>query len=132
MPMQLEFIYVAALAVLALLGGLLAARLLRQSRASEQAARESAENSRQAETDITTLRVAKLEVERRLAVEEQKTVRIPELEKALTAAAGRIDQSRQAKVAVDSELAVARESITRLEKASTDAAGRVAAAERSR
>ncbi len=130
--MQLEFIYIAALAVLALLGGLLAARLLRQSRVSELAARESADHTRQVTNDITALRVAKLEVERRLAVEEQKTQRIPELEKALTAAAGRIDQLRQAKAAVDSELAVARESVARLEAARADAASRQAAAERSR
>lgn len=130
--MQLQVYYIAALAVLALLGGLLAARLLRQSRAAEQAVRESAEHSQQAESDIGTLRVAKLEVERRLAVEEQKTARIPELEKALTAAAGRIDQSRQAKAAVDSELAVARESIARLEAAASEARERLASAERGR
>ncbi|HEY2419186.1 MAG TPA: hypothetical protein VGH84_14775, partial [Steroidobacteraceae bacterium] len=115
-----------------MLGGLLAARLLRQSRAAERAVRESTEHSQQAESDIGTLRVAKLEIERRLAVEEQKTARIPELEKALTAAAGRIDQSRQAKAAVDSELAVAREAIARLEAAGTEARDRLAAAERNR
>jgi len=130
--MQLQFYYIAALAVLALLGGLLAARLLRQSRAAERAVRESTEHSQQAESDISTLRVAKLEIERRLAVEEQKTVRIPELEKALTAAAGRIDQSRQAKAAVDSELAVAREAIARLEAAANEARERQASVERSR
>jgi DNA recombination protein RmuC len=130
--MDLQFIYVIALAVLALLGGLLAARLLRQSRTTEEASKETAEHSRQVQNDLTTLRVAKLEVERRLAVEEQKSARIPELEKALTAAAGRIDQSRQAKIAVDSELAVARESITRLEAAATEAKGHQATAERSR
>jgi DNA recombination protein RmuC len=130
--MELQFYYIAALAVLALLGGLLAARLLRQSRAAERSAKESAEHSQQAEADIATMRVAKLEVERRLAVEEQKTARIPELEKALTAAAGRIDQSRQAKSAVDSELAVARESITRLEAAIEDSRNRMTTAERNR
>src|SRR5689334_1246056 len=132
MPMDLQFIYVIALAVLALLGGLLAARLLRQSRTAEDAAKESAEHSRVVQTDMTTLRLAKLDVERRLALEEQKSARIPELEKALTAAAGRIDQSRQAKAAVDSELAVARESVARLEAAGADAASRQAAAERAR
>ncbi len=130
--MELQFYYIAALAVLALLGGLLAARLLRQSRAAERSAKESAEHSQQAEADIATMRVAKLEVERRLAVEEQKTARIPELEKALTAAAGRIDQMRQAKTAVDSELAVARESITRLEAAIEDSRNRLSTAERNR
>jgi len=130
--MELQFYYIAALAVLALLGGLLAARLLRQSRAAERSAKESAEHSQQAEADIATMRVAKLEVERRLAVEEQKTARIPELEKALTAAAGRIDQMRQAKTAVDSELAVARESITRLEAAIDDSRNRLSTAERNR
>ncbi len=130
--MDLQFIYVIALAVLALLGGLLAARLLRQSRTAEDAAKESAEHSRQVQTDMTTLRLAKLDVERRLALEEQKSARIPELEKALTAAAGHIDQSRQAKTAVDKELAVARESITRLESAATEAKGHQTAAERSR
>ena len=130
--MELQFYYIAALAVLALLGGLLAARLLRQSRAAERSAKESAEHSQQAEADIATMRVAKLEVERRLAVEEQKTARIPELEKALTAAAGRIDQMRQAKTAVDSELAVARESITRLEAAIEDSRNRLTTAERNR
>jgi DNA recombination protein RmuC len=130
--MELQFYYIAALAVLALLGGLLAARLLRQSRAAERSAKESAEHSQQAEADIATMRVAKLEVERRLAVEEQKTARIPELEKALTAAAGRIDQMRQAKTAVDSELAVARESITRLDAAIEDSRNRLSTAERNR
>ena len=130
--MDLQFIYVTALAVLALLGGLLAARLLRQSRTAEQSAKDTAEHSQQVQNDLTTLRVAKLEVERRLAVEEQKSARIPELEKALTAAAGHIDQSRQAKAAVDKELAVARESITRLEASATEAKGHQTAAERSR
>jgi DNA recombination protein RmuC len=130
--MELQFYYIAALAILALLGGLLAARLLRQSRAAERSAKESSEHSQQAEADIATMRVAKLEIERRLAVEEQKTARIPELEKALTAAAGRIDQSRQAKTAVDSELAVARESVTRLEAAIDDSRNRLTTAERNR
>jgi DNA recombination protein RmuC len=130
--MELQFYYIAALAVLALLGGLLAARLLRQSRVAERSAKESAEHVQQAESDIATIRVAKLEVERRLAVEEQKTVRIPELEKALTAAAGRIDQSRQAKTAVDSELAVARESIVRLEAAFDETRNRMGSVERNR
>ncbi len=130
--MQLQVAYIVILAFLALLGGLLAARLLRQSRLAEASARESAEHVQQAESDIGALRVAKLEIERRLAIEEQKSARIPELEKALTAAAGRIDQSRQARAAADSELAVARESITRLEQSLSDHRERLAGAERNR
>ena len=103
----MELVYIVALAILALLGGLLAARLLRQSRIAENSAKESNEHAQQAEADINSLRMAKLEVEQRLAIEEQKSARIPEFEKALTAAAGRIEQSRQARVAAESETAVA-------------------------
>ncbi len=128
----MELVYIVVLAVLALLGGLLAARLLRQSRTAEIAAKESREHAQQAESDIQGLRMAKLEVERRLASEEQKAARIPEFEKALTAAAGRIEQSRQARVAAESETAVAHESVLRLETGLADAKEHLAAAERAR
>ena len=128
----MELVYIVALAILALLGGLLAARLLRQSRIAENSAKESNEHAQQAEADINSLRMAKLEVERRLAIEEQKSARIPEFEKALTAAAGRIEQSRQARVAAESETAVAHESVLRLEAGLADAKEHLAAAERAR
>src|ERR1700690_842512 len=128
----MELAYIVALAILAILGGLLAARLLRQSQLAENSAKESSEHAQQAEADINSLRMAKLEVERRLALEEQKSARIPEFEKALTAAAGRIDQSRQARVAAESETAVAHEAVLRLEASLGDAKEHLAAAERAR
>ncbi len=126
----MEIAYIVALAILALLGGLLAARLLRQSKLAETSARESNDHVQQAEADLNSLRIAKLDVERRLSVEEQKAARIPEFEKALTAAAGRIEQSRQARVTAESETAVAHESVLRLESGLADAKEHLAAAER--
>jgi DNA recombination protein RmuC len=128
----MQLFYIVALALLALLAGLLAARLHRQTRQAVTTAEEAGDHARQAETDISTLRMAKFEIERRLAVEEQKAARIPELETALTAAAGRIDQSRLAKVAAESEMAVAREATIRLEAALAEAKEREATADRTR
>jgi DNA recombination protein RmuC len=128
----MEPYYVIALALLALLAGLLAARLQHQSRRAEAIAKEASEHARQAEGDINSLRMAKHEMERRFAAEEQKAARIPELEKALTAAAGRIDKSHQARMAAESETAVAQEAVTRLEAALADGKGRLAAAEQGR
>ena len=124
--------YAVALALLALLAGLLAAGLHRQSRQAVKIARDASDHAQQAENHIGTLRMAKIETERRLAVEEQKTARIPELEKALTAAAGRIEKSHQARVAAESETAVAHEAVTRLEAGLADAKERLAEAERTR
>ena len=128
----MEPYYVIALALLALLAGLLAARLQHQSRRAEAIAKEASEHARQAEGDINSLRMAKHEMERRFAAEEQKAVRIPELETALTAAAARIDKSHQARVAAESETAVAHEAVTRLEAALADGKGRLAAGEQAR
>ncbi len=128
----MESYYVVALALLALLAGLLAARLQRQARLAAATAKEASEHAQQAEGDVTSIRMAKLEMERRLAVEEQKTARIPELEKALTAASGRIDKSHQARMAAESETAVAHEAVTRLEAGLADAKARQADADRTR
>jgi DNA recombination protein RmuC len=128
----MEPYYVIALALLALLAGLLAARLQHQSRRAEAIAKEASEHARQAEGDINSLRMAKHEMERRFAAEEQKATRIPELEKALEVAAGRIDKSHQARMAAESQTAVAQEAVTRLEAALADGKGRLTAAEQGR
>ena len=128
----MQLYYAVALALLAILAGLAVARFQRQTRRAETTAREASEHAHQAEADIGSLRMAKFDMERRLAVEEQKAARIPELERALTAAAGRIDASRSEKVAAESETAVAREAVTRLEASLGDAKEHLAAAERAR
>jgi DNA recombination protein RmuC len=66
---------------------------------------------RQLETDLTFLRDTKADLDRRLAAEEQKASRIPILEAALAEKTTAADGFRDAKAAVERELAKAGETV---------------------
>lgn len=129
--MQPFYTIVGASAVgVVLLVALIATRSRRRAKAAATSMHEALERAQQAESDIAQLRLAKFEMERRLGIEEQKSARIPDMEKALTAAAARIDASRQATVAAESATAVSNEAVKRLEDSLKEASQRLLAAER--
>lgn len=66
------------------------------------------------EAELASLRDAKADVERRLAVEEQKALRVPELLVAVTEKQRLIDEERNGRTVAEQKLAAASEAITHL------------------
>lgn len=66
------------------------------------------------EAELASLRDAKADVERRLAVEEQKALRVPELLAAVTEKQRVIDEERNGRMVAEQKLAAASEAITHL------------------
>jgi DNA recombination protein RmuC len=70
----------------------------------------------QLEIEVSALREAKASLERRLAVEEQRSLRLPALEEALNDRTNVADSLREAKTSVELELAKATEALSQIKE----------------
>ena len=84
------------------------------------------------EAELLTLREAKIAAERLLAVEQEKSSRIPILEHALSEKESQLDALSEKKAAAEAQLATATEGLARVEAAVLDLTARLSATEQSR
>jgi DNA recombination protein RmuC len=125
--------YVVAIAVIvAAVAAIVVALLMRHGWTAQGGSTETNERLSTLESDLLAARNGKADLERRLAVEAERSSRIPGLEEALTRKAEQIAMLAQAKAEAESQLATHKEGLTRVEAALQEAKGRFAEAERSR
>ena len=127
----MEPIYLLAVAVLAaVLVAVLATVLLRRNPSTPTETDKSDERLRQLEAEIASNREQKALLEGRLAVEEQKGSRLPELEKVVTDRAQVIETLTAAKATAERQGAVSSEALTRVQTALHEVKERLADTER--
>ena len=101
--------------------------LVRRSVSAPNRMTDADEWIRQLQAEVSSLREGKADLERRLAVEEQKALRIPELERALAERSEQIDALRDGKGAAERDLATATEALALTRKSLSQAEARTAA-----
>jgi DNA recombination protein RmuC len=84
------------------------------------------------ESDIAALREEKAGLDRRLAVEEERSSRIPGLERGLAEKTAQMESLVQAKAAVETQLAASAEGLVRVEAALQDVSAKFKSAEQFR
>lgn len=122
--------YVFATAILmAVVVALLAGTLFRRAAPSGLDSSGSTERLQQLEAEATRLREDKADLERRLAVEEQKASRVPEIERAAADRTKLAETLGEGKATAERQLAVSSEALTHVEMALKDVKARLAIAE---
>jgi hypothetical protein len=127
-PAYAVLIAVAAAVIAAVLVGL----FVRRRSAAWLATGSSDERLLKLEADLLVARDAKADVERRLAVEEERSSRIAALERTLAERAGQAESLTRTKAIVEAQLATSTEGLARVEAALEEVRTRLAVAERSR
>lgn len=101
--------------------------LVRRALSRAGSPRDVDERIQQLGADVFALRDAKADLERRLAVEEQKALRVPELERIAEARSQQIDALREGKAAAERELAASGEALAQARKSLSQMEARAAA-----
>jgi DNA recombination protein RmuC len=114
-------------AIIAAAFGAAAVLLMKRSWSRGRSVPDPNEQIRQLGAEVLGLRDAKAELERRFAVEEQKAVRIPELERTLAERLQQIDALRDGKATAERGLAAAGEALTQIRKTLAQEEARAAA-----
>jgi DNA recombination protein RmuC len=126
--MQLTYVVLIAI-VAAVVAALLVVVLARRRWLIWPAADVTNERLPGLEADLLAVREAKAGLERRLAVEEERSSRIPGIESALAERTGQVESLRQEKTAVETQLATSTEGLVRVEAALQDVSARLTLAE---
>jgi DNA recombination protein RmuC len=125
--------YVVAIAVIAAVtAAILVALLVRRGSTIQPGSAETNERLTALEGDLLAARDAKADLERRLAVEEEKSSRIFGLEQALKQKTEQAETLGRAKADAETQLAAHKEGLTRVEAILKEARDRLAETERSR
>lgn len=129
--MQPAYVVVVAMAA-PVVAALLVVVLLRRRSSIAPAAGVTTERLSALETELLALRETKAVLERRVAVEEERSSRVPGLEQALAERSEAVASLGQAKAAGEAQLATSTEGLVRVEAALQDVSARLALAEQSR
>lgn len=129
--MQPAYVVLVAIAA-AVIAAVLVAVFVRRGAIAWPGAGDGNEGLVNLEADLAAAREAKAEVERRLAVEEERSSRIPTLEHALAERTDQAETLVRAKATVEAQLATSTEGLVRVEATLEDVRTRLAHAEQSR
>ncbi len=126
--MQPFYVFGAA-ALAAVVIALLIEAVFRRARPSGPDSSDFADRLRQLETEATRLRDEKTDLEVRLATEEQKASRLPEIERAVVERTKLAEALAEGKGTAERQLAVSSEALTRVETALKETKDRLAITE---